>query len=125
MRTTIVRNPARHRPPAGATRTVRSPGHAAIRHILTSPAIAPRTARYLAGDDVDWLGLVAEAETMSGGEALLVRIAYDLAEPESLVGVWEVARKLDSLNFNRVIEALRMSRGLDPGAGAEVVGDAA
>jgi hypothetical protein len=101
------------------------PGEAAIRHILTSPSIAPRTARFLAGDEIDWAGLVAEAEAMSSGQALLVRIAYDLVEPDSLVALWEVAQRLDARNLARVVEALWLIRGNDAAAAAELVENAA
>jgi ABC-type uncharacterized transport system ATPase subunit len=85
--------------------------HAAVRHILTSPAIADRTASYIGENDIDWHGLIAEAQSMSGGEQVLVSIAYDLWEPRGIVGVWDIARRLDRPNFERVIEALVLLRG--------------
>src|SRR5438105_11520777 len=90
---------------------INTPEHAAVRHILTSPAIEARCRPYLAGEHVDWSGLLAEAETMSGGEQVLVRIAYDLWESEGVVGVWELPRRLDRTNFGRVLDALAICRG--------------
>ena len=58
------------------------PEAAAVRHILTSPTIASRCTPYLAGDSIDWAGLFAESESMSGGERLLVSAASDLATRE-------------------------------------------
>lgn len=87
------------------------PEYQAVRHILTSPPIAARAAPHIGADDFDWDGLLAEAETMSGGERVLVRIAYDLAEAKGVAGVWEIPRRLDRGNFERVLEALAISRG--------------
>jgi ABC-type iron transport system FetAB ATPase subunit len=85
--------------------------YSAVRHILTSPPIGARTASYIGDGDFDWQGLLAEAQSMSGGEQVLVRIAYDLWEANGIVGVWEIARALDRHNFKRVIEALVISHG--------------
>ncbi len=106
---------------AEETRTVRNdlrPEYEAVTHVLTSPAIAKRTAAYIGEDDVDWDGLLVEAARMSGGERVLVRIAYDLAEAKGLAGVWEIPRRLDRRHFERVIEALAIARG-DPAAKSE------
>jgi hypothetical protein len=88
-----------------------SPDYDAVRHILTSPSIAARSAQYIGADDFDWAGLLAEAATMSGGAQVLVRVAYDLWEAEGVVGVWELPRRLDPANFRRVLEALELCRG--------------
>ena len=93
------------------TTDVQAPEYAAVRHILSAPSIAARTAPHIAEDDFDWPALMAEAETMSGGGGVLVRIANDLWEANSAVGLWELPRRLDRSNFKRVIEALEMSRG--------------
>ncbi len=95
-----------------------------VRHILRSPAIAHRTTPYIGEEEVDWDGLLAEAERMSGGERVLVRVAYDLAEAKGVAGVWEIPRRLDRRNFERVIEALAISRG-DVAAGSEAFREAA
>jgi hypothetical protein len=93
--------------------------YAAVRHILTSPSIAARTARYVGPDDFDWNGLLNEVETMSMGEGVLVRIAHDLWEANGVVSVWELARRLDGRAFKRVVEALYICRGeLGPGTEA-------
>ncbi len=42
----------------------------------------PRCRPYIGADDVDWLGLLAEAETMSGGAQVLIRLAFDLWQAE-------------------------------------------
>jgi hypothetical protein len=62
------------------------PEHAAVLHLLSAPALWPRTAAYVSDGDFDWAGLFAEAETMSGGEALLVRIAHELWSASKDVG---------------------------------------
>ena len=85
--------------------------YSAVLYILGSPSVWERTSPYVRSDGFDWEGLLAEAETMSGGEALLVRIAYELWNAEKTVGLWEIARRLDPRAFARVVEALTMSRG--------------
>ena len=87
------------------------PDVAAIGHILRSPRIVGRTSGYVGADGVDWSGLLDEATRMSGGERLLVEIAYDLHEAGRSIGVWELARRLDRASFERVLEALRIARG--------------
>jgi ABC-type iron transport system FetAB ATPase subunit len=52
-----------------------------------------------------------EAETMSGGERLLIDLAAELWSAEKMTGLWEVPRRLDPHNFRRVIEALYLCRG--------------
>lgn len=88
-----------------------NPDYTAVRHILTAPRVAARTAPYVGADDFDFPGLDREAETMSGGEALLVRIAHELWYAEKSVGLWELVRRLDEANFTRVLEALVLARG--------------
>jgi ABC-type iron transport system FetAB ATPase subunit len=88
-----------------------SPDHAAVRHVLTAPRIASRTAPFIGRDTFDFVGLDREVETMSGGESLLVRIARDLWSAERTVGLAELVHKLDAGNFTRVLEALRIARG--------------
>jgi hypothetical protein len=83
----------------------------AVRHVLTEPRIAARTAPHIAADDFDFPGLTAEAETMSAGEGLLIRIAQELWLAERRAGLWEIARRLDRRNFERVLAALRIARG--------------
>jgi hypothetical protein len=69
-------------------------------------------------DDFDWAGLLAETATMSGGETLLVRVAYELWNAEKTVGLWEIVRRLDSHSFERVVDALAISAGTRPRAAA-------
>ena len=87
------------------------PEYAAVRHLLTSPAIEKRTAGYVGIDDFDWAGLERESASMSAGERILVRIASSLWSAEGTVGLWEVPRRLDRTNFRRVLEALELCRG--------------
>jgi hypothetical protein len=47
---------------------------------------------------------------MSGGEQLVVRIAHDLWEANGVVGIWELPRRLDRANFERVLDALELYR---------------
>lgn len=84
---------------------------AAVEHILTSPAIEVRARAHVAGADVDWVGLLAEAETMSAGQRLLVDVAHDVWTGNGAVSVQDVARRLGAGSFERVVEALRISRG--------------
>jgi len=102
-----------------------TPEHAAVRHILTSPRLTPRTAPHIRGGEVDWAGLLAEAVTMSGGEQLLVRIAYDLWEADGVVGIWELPRRLDRASFECVLEALELCRVDLPARRAQLLADAA
>jgi len=91
--------------------------YAAVRHVLTSPQLAPRTAEYVTADGFDFTGLAAESEAMSGGEKLLVAIAHELWHAEKKAGLWELVRRLDAANFERVLEALRIARGTYAHAG--------
>jgi hypothetical protein len=85
--------------------------HDAVRYILTAPQIARRTAPYITPADFDFAGLAHEAETMSAGEALLVRIAHELWLAEHRAGLWEIVRRLDLGNFDRVLGAFQIARG--------------
>jgi hypothetical protein len=85
---------------------------AAVRHILTAPSIAARTAPHLDGPGgPDWPALLGETDAMSYGQGLLIRVAHDLGEATSLVPVWELPERLGPAAFARVVEALAMSRG--------------
>lgn len=90
--------------------TTMEPEYAAVRHILASPSIAARCNPHVGAVDFDWPALLREAETMSGGERLLVRIAYDLWEADGVVGIWELPRQLGRGNFERVLDALLVYR---------------
>lgn len=102
-----------------------APDYLAVRHILLSPSIAERAAPHIRENDVDWHPLLVEVETMSTGESLLVRIAYDLWHAGDDVALWELPRRLDRSSFRRVVEALGLSRGELPEDELEVVGAAA
>ncbi len=82
----------------------------AVYHVLTAPQIAGRTRPFIGPDDFNFAGLEREADTMSGGEALLVRVAHELWLAERRVGLWELVRRLDTPGFVRVLEALRIGR---------------
>jgi hypothetical protein len=88
--------------------------YAAVLHILGAPGLWNRVEPYVRDDDFDWSGLRVEAETMSGGESLLVDIAYELWNAEKTVGLWEVVRRLDHRGFERVLDALAICRGGGP-----------
>jgi len=88
-----------------------TPGYHAVRHILTSPRIAERTAPHIHEDEFGWYPILVEAETMSSGESLLVEVAYDLWHGNGDARVWELQRLLDRSSFDRVVEALELSRG--------------
>ena len=100
---------------------VSNPEYAAVRHILTAPLIAHRTAPFISAHDFDFDGLAREAETMSGGEALLVRIAQELWTAQKVSGLWELPRRLDEPNFHRVLEGLARARGRMFAAQGELV----
>jgi hypothetical protein len=88
-----------------------STDHAAVLHVLNAPQIAGRAAPYLTAADPDFAGLGREAESMSSGQALLIRIACDLWTAERTVGLVDVVRKLDAQAFARVVQALTIARG--------------
>jgi energy-coupling factor transporter ATP-binding protein EcfA2 len=48
---------------------------------------------------------------LSGGERLLVRIAEELWRAEKRAGLWELTRRLDRDNFDRVLETLSIAKG--------------
>jgi hypothetical protein len=87
------------------------PEYLGVRHILTAPQLARRTAPYIGEHDFDFAGLYAEATTMSGGEQLLVWIAGDLWKASGDVKLCDVVRRLDRANFLRVLEGFRLARG--------------
>jgi energy-coupling factor transporter ATP-binding protein EcfA2 len=91
--------------------SISGPTYDGVRHILTAPPLARRTAPYLGESDFDFAGLRAEAKTMSSGEALLVRIAHELWLAEKVTGLWELTQRLDEANFRRVLEGLSRCRG--------------
>ena len=103
--------PAAATPEDGAARLTAAPAHAAVRHILTAPAIAPRTARFVRADGFDWLGLFVEAGRMSSGQSALVRVAHDVWEGTGDVALWELVRTLDERSLQRVLDGLRIARG--------------
>ena len=109
----------------GNVNSLTMPDHLAVRHILTSPTIAERAMPFVGEDGVDWYPLLVEAETMSSGESLLVRIAYDLWHAGNDVGLRELPRRLDRTSFRRVVEALELSRGELPANGLEELDAAA
>ena len=102
-----------------------TPDHLAVRHILASPTIAERVTPFVGEDGVDWYRLLVEAESMSSGESLLVRIAYDLWHAGNDVALRELPRRLDRTSFRRVVEALELSRGELPESEREALGAAA
>ena len=84
---------------------------AAVLHVLSTPPVWRRAEPYVGRDEIDWAGLRAEAQTMSGGEQVLVRVADELWHAEKSAGLWELTRRLDARSFERVVEALRIARG--------------
>jgi ABC-type uncharacterized transport system ATPase subunit len=84
---------------------------AAVLHVLSSPPVWRRAEPYVGREEIDWVGLRAEAETMSGGEQVLVRVAHDLWHAEKTAGLSELTRRLDARSFDRVVAALRIARG--------------
>jgi hypothetical protein len=85
----------------------------AVRYLLTEPRIAMRTAAYIGDRNFDFAGLEHAAAGLSSGEQLLVRIAEEMWSAEKRTGLWELVRRLDLHNFERVLEALRIARGSD------------
>ncbi len=97
----------------------------AVRYLLTSPGLDERCRPMLVDDGFEWAALLAEAETMSGGQRILVHVAYDLWEAEGVVGISKLARGLDQTNFDRVVTALRLYRGDDAADSRAALRDAA
>jgi hypothetical protein len=91
------------------TTATATPDYLAVRHILTSPAIAERAAPHIEEDSFDWYPLLVEAQTMSGGESLLVQIAYDLWHAGDDVAIRALPRQLGPTGFRRVVEALELA----------------
>jgi hypothetical protein len=79
---------------------------AAARHVLLSSALLPRTGRHLAGGRIDWLGLLAGRQELSGGEQFLVEVARRLWAGEALPSWHELTGRLDPGNLRRIAEAL-------------------
>lgn len=71
-----------------------------MRHILTAPAVVRGRSR-----------LRRCTAPLSGGEKHLVRIAGDLWHAKRDVGLFEIVRRLDRRNFERVLEGFRLARG--------------
>jgi hypothetical protein len=88
-----------------------SPERRAAQHVLRASTVWRRSAVYVGNEDIDWARLLDEAETMSGGEALLVRVAHDFWHLERSVGLCEVPRRLGQDNLERVLDAMRMCHG--------------
>jgi hypothetical protein len=84
---------------------------AAVLHVLSTPPVWRRAEPYVGTEEIDWAGLRAESETMSGGEQVLVRVAEELWHAEKRTGLWDLTRRLDARSFERVVEALRIARG--------------
>ncbi len=78
----------------------------AARHVLTTPKLFARTAPHLRDGRINWVGLLAEWDTMSGGERYLVDLAKRLWTGDALPGEYELEGQLDLLNARRVGEAL-------------------
>jgi hypothetical protein len=87
-----------------------TPEYAAVRHILESPRLVARSLPYVQPDGFDWPGLLTEAETMSGGEQVLVRVAHNLWTAKGAVRLHELPRRLDRPSFERVVRALVLCR---------------
>jgi hypothetical protein len=64
---------------------------------------------HIAEDSFDWYPLLVEAQTMSGGESLLVQIAYDLWHAGDDVAIRSLPRQLGPTGFRRVVEALELA----------------
>lgn len=89
---------------------------AAVRHILSAPSIDRRCAPYISDREIRWPEVFAEAETMSGGERVLVQVARDLWAGETTVGVADLTGRLSPASFSRVVEAMAIARGAEPHA---------
>jgi hypothetical protein len=97
----------------------------AVRYLLTSPSLGGRCKPMLVGDGFDWPALLSQAEEMSGGQRLLVHVAFDLWEAGNLAGIWKLARGLDRTSFERVVTALRLYRGDEFAGSSGALRDAA
>jgi hypothetical protein len=85
--------------------------HAAALHILASPCIWDRAARFVNDSgEVNWLGLELAAGVWSWGEWLLVAAAQDLFNGCEPTGLKRLAGTLDPANLRRVLEAVCLLR---------------
>ena len=82
--------------------------------LLSAPALDGRADRFVRDGRVDWLGLLGECDSMSSGQRLLVRAAYDLWSGEANVGLRELALRLDGTSLVRLAAALGVASGRRP-----------
>lgn len=83
----------------------------AINHLLDNSGI--REHFWLDENTAD-VKFVNNCGHLSGGEQLLVKIAYSIWNQDLDVNLWEILGRLDSDNFRRFTDALMMARGLKP-----------
>ncbi|MGH8931934.1 MAG: hypothetical protein ACRDZO_15255 [Egibacteraceae bacterium] len=84
------------------------PEWAGVAHLLSAPTIAERAAAFVDrdGEAIGWPGLLAIAER------LLVHAALDLWNGDRETSQYDAVTRLDDDNFARLVEALRLCRGL-------------
>ena len=78
----------------------------AANHLLASPSIAARTEPHIANGRIDWYGVLDDTATMSSGERFLVDVARRIWAGEPLPEPYELSRRLDPGNAERVADAL-------------------
>jgi len=95
--------------------------HAAALHILATPCIRDRAARFVSdAGEVDWLRLELAAGQWSWGDWLLVCAAHDLDDGGAAAGLRRLCTTLAPHALRRVVEALLLLRpdaALEPSGG--------
>jgi hypothetical protein len=83
-------------------------------HLLTAPAIVERTEAFLdhGRHAIGWPGLLETSRPWSAAERLLVHAALDLWNGAEATSLYDAVTRLDEVNFCRLVEALRLRRGL-------------
>jgi hypothetical protein len=87
---------------------------AAAVHLLTAPVIAERAAAFIDHDRhaIGWPGLLEASRPWSAAERLLVHAALDLRNGTQATSLYDAVTRLDEDNFARLVETLRLRRGL-------------
>jgi hypothetical protein len=87
---------------------------AAMIHLLAALAIAERTTPFIdhGRQAIGWPGLLEASRPWSAAERLLVHAALDLWNGDQPTSLYDAVIRLDEVNFLRLVEALRLRRGL-------------
>lgn len=86
-------------------------------HVLLAQCIRHKALRFVdfEGASIDWERLTQAAGPWSHGERLLVKVAANLWGGRAPVNLRELLVTLDDCNFARVMQAIRLFRGVRRG----------